>query len=250
METKIRPEQDLPPENYQRALLAFTLVVAVVVGMLNFPPDDGLRHIGLAFGEPRSWGEVYPHSVFSEHTEYNPWWGYDRMLRGLAAAFRPLGLSRIVAQTVAVKLLSFGFLATFLLLAVRSAGLAAKVRSRATLVAAAALITLFLSVPISRVLTVRPFVLGSLYLLYTLRGGGALRGVAAAGLLGICYPYLFWVYTLPVAVAHLCARGPSFRRGNARCSRPPPSPCNHKASGGCSRAWLAPKRSGQRSPSK
>jgi len=191
------------PENYQRALLPFLLVVSVLVGMVQFPSDDGLRHVGVAFNELRSWGEVYPHSVFSENPEYDPWWGYDKILRGLAAVLRPLGLPRLVAQEVVVKALSVGFLAAFLLLAVRRAGLPAKVRSRATLAAAAALITLFLSLPIARVLTVRPFVIGSLYLLFALSGGGALRGIVATGLLGLCYPYLFWIYTLPVAVAHL-----------------------------------------------
>ena len=196
-------DQSTRPENYRRALVVFTLVVSVFVGLVQFPSDDVLRHVGLAFGEPRSWGEVYPHSVFSENLQYNPWWGYDRVLRGLAAVIRPLGLPHIVAQTVVIDALSIGFLAAFLLLAVQRSGLAAEVRSRGTLAAAAALIASFLSLPIARVLTARPFVVGSLYLLFALSGGGALRGMVAAGILGVCYPYLFWVYTLPVAAAHL-----------------------------------------------
>lgn len=199
------------PENYRRALFVFILVVTVAVGMFRFPSDDGLRHVGLAFSEPRTWGEVYPFSVYSENQGYDPWWGYDRFLRGCAAIMRPLMLPRIVAQSVVVKALSLCFIATFLVIVIRRAGLPEKVKSRGTLVAAAMLSLLFLSLPITRVLSVRPCVPGTLYLLFALAGGGLLRGVATAGVIGLCYPYLFWIYTLPVAAAH-------FLRGDRRFS--------------------------------
>jgi hypothetical protein len=179
------------------------LVIAAVVSLRSFPSDDGLRHVGLAFGEPRAWGEVYPHSVFAEHPAYDPWWGYDQALRGVAALAGALPVPRLAAAVLVVKLVAFLFFAAFLLLSVKRAGMAREVRSPAGLAAAAVLVALFLSLPAARILAIRPFAFGSLYLLFALPGGGALLGAAAAALLVALYPYLFWVYALPVAAAHL-----------------------------------------------
>lgn len=191
------------PGAYRQALTVMLLVIAAGVALGSFPEDDGLRHVGLAFGEPRSWGDVYPHSVFAEHAGYDPWWGYDRALRGVAAAARLFPVPRIAAAIAVVKLLALGFLAGFLLLSVRRSGLEREVRSPAGLAAAAALVAAFLGIPAARILALRPFAFGSLYLLLALPGGGALLGIVAAGALAALYPYLFWVYTLPVGVAHL-----------------------------------------------
>ena len=188
---------------YRRALTALMLVVAAFISLSSAPVDDALRHVGLAFAEHRSWGEVYPHSVFSQYPGYDPWWGFDLTLRRIAELAGILPLPRLTMQFLAVKTLSFALLAAFLLLAVRRAGVPREVRSPAGLVAAAALVGLFLAAPIARVLTVRPFILGTLYLLLALPGGGAVRGALSAGALAFFYPYLFWIYTLPVAAAHL-----------------------------------------------
>ncbi len=82
--------------------------------MHNFPLDDGLRHVGLAFGDSRSWGEVYPFSVFEAHRDYDPWYGYDLALRALASAFGLLPLPLPLQQFVMTKLLSMGFMVVLL----------------------------------------------------------------------------------------------------------------------------------------
>ena len=99
----------------------------------------------------------------------------------------------------------------------------------------------------ARVLTVRPFVIGSLYLLFALPGGGALRGVVAAGLLGVCYPYLFWVYTLPVAVAHLWRGDRRFGAGTLAAHGRRRRRAAAGILGAPRAAWRVRRRSGRRS---
>lgn len=91
---------------FRKALWIALGVFVFLLGLHNFPLDDGLRHVGLAFGDSRSWGEVYPFSVFEAHRDYDPWYGYDLALRAGARAFARLPLPPLLPQFVLTKLLS------------------------------------------------------------------------------------------------------------------------------------------------
>jgi hypothetical protein len=74
-------------QSYEK-IFKLALVIIIVLNIFYmFPPDDGLRHMGLAFDTFTSWGDVYPFSIFEEFKDYNPWFGYDLALRIIAEIY-------------------------------------------------------------------------------------------------------------------------------------------------------------------
>jgi hypothetical protein len=185
-------------------LWAGLIALSVFIVLFRPPGDDGLRHLGVAFGEARSWGEVYPFSEFDGREGYDPWFGHDRVLRVLAHGLSWLPLSRLGQQAMASKLVSAIFVLLFLYLAVSRSRLTAEVKRPRDLAAAMLLVVLLLGYAIAvRLPLIRPFAYGTFYLVYVVHAEGALRGALSSGLLFFFYPYLAAIYTVPAAIAHL-----------------------------------------------
>jgi hypothetical protein len=190
---------------FRSAFVVFWGLVGLAVILATFPPDDGLRHVGLAFApDARAWGDVYPFSVFEAHRSYNPWLGYDLTLRGLAWLAGKLPLSRLTLQLLLIKLVGLAVAGGLLWLAVRRSRLLGEIKDGASFLLATLVVLVLLGEALLRFVIARPFALGTLYLLYV--GGarvGPVGGGAASALLFFFYPYLAWIYTGPAALAHL-----------------------------------------------
>ena len=99
--------------SYRKIFLLTLLIVLLINSLFRFPIDDGLRHVGLAFGNFISWGDVYPFSVFEKYKDYDPWFGYDLTLRIIAIIIKHLPVSLLTLKFVLTKILSFLFSMTF-----------------------------------------------------------------------------------------------------------------------------------------
>jgi hypothetical protein len=187
----------------QRALWILLLLFVALWGLFSFPVDDGLRYVGFAFGERSSWGDVYPFSIFETFPHYDPWWGHDLALRVLATGCGLLPVPPLLAQVLLTKALSAALMAALVALALARSRLAGAVTDARSLALACGVALLLLALPLSRVALVRPLAFGTLLLVYACGARGFVRGALASAGLFFFYPYLAWVYTLPVAFAHL-----------------------------------------------
>jgi hypothetical protein len=199
----------------ERAFVLAVMLAAVGLGLAMVQGDDGLRHVGLAFAKARSWGDVYPFSYFQVFSDYDPWGGYDLSLRWLASLLAWLPLSVSVRRFLALKLLAIAFVSALLWLTVRRARIPETVRSGGGLLLALGLSAAWLAEPVLRALLVRPFAFGTLLLLYSVGQSGALRGLVSSGAVLFMYPYLGFIYTVPVAIAHAFRGSRSFAAGTA-----------------------------------
>ena len=89
---------------FDKRIFILTLsVVVLATCLITFPADDGLRHVGMAFSDFTSWGDVYPFSQFEELKDYDPWFGYDLTLRLIAVAVKHIRIGfRGIDSTVTV----------------------------------------------------------------------------------------------------------------------------------------------------
>jgi hypothetical protein len=206
-----------PASNERRAAVQALRVALVLIGLLlglgRLPISDGLRHVGLAFGEARSWGQVYPHSVFAELSGYDPWAGFDWGLRALASGVQLLPVEALVQRLLLVKLLAVAWVLGLLVLCVRRAQLEQALEDHLSLGCALAVVVGLLGLALYRAGTIRPFVLGTLVLVYAVGKRGFLRGALSAAFVIALYPYLAFVYTGPLAVAHALRGSKSFALG-------------------------------------
>jgi hypothetical protein len=199
---------------YRRAFwLALAVVVVFYSLVVGLPVDDGLRHVGLAFGEARSWAEVYPYSVFAAHPEVQPWLGYDLTLRGLAALVGTLPISPLVQRLLLVRLLIAAFVGALLVLGVRRARLLDHVQDAPRLFLALIIVSVVALMTMQRIALIRPFAFGTLFLIYSVGSKGLVRGALAGAVLNFLYLYLGWIYALPTAVAHLLRGSRSYAAG-------------------------------------
>lgn len=187
---------------YGKALYLMAIIVSVTVSIYSFPSDDGLRHVGAAIGTDRSWGEIYPYSIFEQLGDYNPWFGYDALLRVMAEAAGPWAASSVGIKVGIVKFLSMVFLFIYFWLVLKRSGLPDAVDDRDGFTLAVMLIILLLVFSTKRISMIRPFAFGTFYLLYSVGQKGAMKGFLASLVLSFFYPYLSWFYCLPVAFAH------------------------------------------------
>jgi hypothetical protein len=186
----------------KRLFLLSLLVVVIGVCLYRSPADDGLRHVGMAFGDFKSWGEVYPFSIFERFQDYDPWFGYDYCLRVIASGLKLLPISESAIKFLLVKGLSFAFLSVFLWLVLSRSGIAEEIKDRDTFTVAYIILVLLLTLPFLRIMIIRPFAFGSCFLFYAVGRKGVIRGAASSAALMFFYPYLAWFYTIPVAFAH------------------------------------------------
>ncbi|TLP39619.1 hypothetical protein [Arcobacter arenosus] len=109
------------------------IVFALFLGVSAF--DDGLRHISFALNKDilESWGNVFPHSLFSE---YDPWFGWHFLLNKLLYFFSKeetqivvnfLGLflfmiliDKFIREYVKYKLDSFTYIIVFIIVVLTS----------------------------------------------------------------------------------------------------------------------------------
>lgn len=185
-------------------------VVVFCVCLFNFPSDDGLRHVGLGFAGLKSWGEVYPFSYFEIFKDYDPWFGYDLALKTIASGFMYFPFSPLFSQFLLTKILFLLFLTAFLYLALKRSGILADIVDQETFSLTFIILLALLVQPLlRRISTIRPFVFGILFLIYTVGQKGVLKGFLSSAVLVFFYPYLAWFHTIPVSVAH-------FFRGDKR----------------------------------
>ena len=190
------------------------VVVAVFLALFTVQGDDGLRHIGLAFGTPRPWGAVYPFSYFQVYSGYDLWRGYDLSLRALARVLGLLPVPLAVQRMMALKLVSGALAGMLLWLCVRRARIAEALRTPASLLLGLAMTAAWLAEPVLRQLMARPFAFGTLLLVFAVGQRGAVRGFLACALTIFLYPHLAWLYTGAVGVAHLVRGDRRFAAGS------------------------------------
>ena len=201
---------------FNKNLFLLSLLVVVVGACLyRFPSDDGLRHVGVAFSHFKSWGEVYPFSMFQQFQDYDPWFGYDFCLRMIASGLRQLPLSESVMKFLMVKGLSFLFLGAFFFLVLSRSGILKQIKDRHTFTVAYMVLMSLLILPFQRIMFIRPFAFGTFFLLYSIDQKGLLKAAISSSLLIFFYPYLAWFYTLPAAFAHFLRGDKRFALGAA-----------------------------------
>ena len=76
------------------------------------------------------------------------------------------------------------------------------------------ILVFFLWLPLGRMTTIRPFVFGTLYLLYSIGEKGIIRGATAAVILTFLYPYLSWFYIIPTGFSHFLKGDKRFALGS------------------------------------
>ncbi len=190
------------------------LAVAVYSSLLSFPIDDGLRHVGEAFmSDFISWGTVYPYSSFEDLGDYNPWFGYDKLLSLTASFLKQIPLTETALKFIFVKTLSFIFLSFFLYLVLSRSGIADKIKTKEVFAPALIIMLIMLQLPCQRILSIRPFIFGTFFILYSIDQKGFFPGLFSSAALSFLYPYLSWFYTIPVAFAHIIKGSKKFAGG-------------------------------------
>jgi hypothetical protein len=193
------------------------LIIVLLICLLRFPADDGLRHVGLAFGNFKSWGDVYPFSIFEDFKDYDPWFGYDLSLRLIAGILKNLPVSLLIQKFLLTKSLSFLFSLVFCYLILVRSGLLAEVKDRQTFTVAVIIFIAVLGFPFGRISLARPFAFGTLFLIYSVGQKGVLRGFLSSLVLTFFYPYLCWFYIIPVALCHFFKGNKKFALGAISC---------------------------------
>jgi len=199
--------------SYQKIFKLTLFITLVFVVSARFPVDDGLRHVGMAFGDFTSWGDVYPFSRFEEFKTYDPWYGYDLILRGLAKVALIIPLPVLTLKFLMIKFLSVLFLISFCWIVLTRSDMLKGIKDRQTFTLGLVLFLTFLTLPLLRVASARPFVFGTFYLVYSSGRRGFIRGILSSLALTFLYPYLSWFYILPVSFAHFFKGDKKFASG-------------------------------------
>jgi hypothetical protein len=202
---------------YRKAFVICLLIIVFLICLLRFPADDGLRHVGLAFGNFTSWGEVYPFSIFEDFKDYDPWFGYDLSLRLIADALKHLPVSLLIQKFLLTKSLALLFSLVFCYLILVRSGLLAAIKDRETFTMAVIIFIALLGLPFGRISLARPFAFGTLFLIYSVGQKGVIRGFLSSLALTFFYPYLSWFYILPVAFAHFVKGNKKFAISAVSC---------------------------------
>ena len=201
-------------QEFNKKLFILSLLIVVIGTCLyRFPSDDGLRHIGMAFGDFESWGDVYPFSQFEAFRNYDPWFGYDLTLRAVADCLQWTSLSPLLSRFLLAKVISFLFSLVFFYLVLQRSGILEEIKDRDTFTLAGIIIFVLLILSFLRITIIRPFAFGSFFLLYAVGQKGVVRGAVSSGVLMFFYPYLAWFYTIPAAFAHFVKGDKRFAAG-------------------------------------
>lgn len=189
----------------------FVFAVAIFANtLLSFPPDDGLRHIGMSAIRDVTWGDVYPFSRFNDFADYNPWFGYDYFLRIIFICLRAFGFSDITIKFIMVKTLSFIISLIAFGIIVHKSGIVDEINGIYSLTIYTLITLLLLSQFFMRTCLIRPFIFGTIYLAFSFGKGGVAKAVISAGLLTFVYPYLAWFYIVPASIGHILTGNKKF----------------------------------------
>lgn len=210
--TAVSPQSG-PARRPGAVLWIVVLGFAALYGLLSFPIDDGLRHVAFAFRDHADWGHVFPFSIYEQYPHYDPWYGYDLLLRGLARGVGMLPVPLLLQELVVTRLVAVALLGLFVALCLERSRLASQVEDARGLALACAVTLALLAEPLPRIGLIRPLAFGTCYCLYVTRAHGALRGALSSALLALLYPYLAWLYILPAAVATLVCGSRAFALG-------------------------------------
>ena len=200
-------------QQYKTVFWVLLSIVSVISALFIFPSDDGLRHVGLAFGNLTSWGDVYPYSIFEQFKDYDPWYGYDLSLKVIAGILKLLPFSTLTLSFALIKTLAVIFTLLFFWVVTSRSGILDEIKDQNTFTLAVILLLALLSLPAARVMTLRPFIFGTLYLIYTIGSKGFVRGALSSLILTFFYPYLSWFYILPVVLTHFIKGDKKFAIG-------------------------------------
>jgi hypothetical protein len=196
-----------------RLFLLVFFIILIFSCLLSFPIDDGLRHVGVAFEGISHWGDVYPFSYLSEYSELSPWYGYDLILRKLLSL-----LQYIPMQPTTLKFVFFKFISIVLVFAVfvpliLKSEILSEIGSFQSFLLSTVCVSFFLTLFLSRSMSLRPFIFCTIFLVYSFGQSGYLRGAVSAGALIFLYPYLSWFYILPVVFCHFLVGNKKYAAG-------------------------------------
>ena len=168
----------------------FAALLFAYFGGLSFC-DDGLRHIAFAAHSDimRSWGEVFPHSLFFK--EYDPWWAWHGVLRFYLHFFS--------YETVHIAINTSVYLLLFLLLErllVSEGGL----KENYLIIM---LVLIIVSLSSAKYINLRPDLLSGLYLIAGLLLRKKLFWLFVLSFLYGSSYYLFFLYTGALALTYL-----------------------------------------------
>lgn len=200
-------------QQYKKVFIFILFIIAVLSCLYNLPEDDGLRHVGLAFGNLTSWGDVYPFSIFEEFRGYDPWFGYDLTLKIIADILKFLPLSTLTLSFLLIKTITLLFSIVFLYLVIGRSGLVDEIKDRDTFTLAFIILFTLLVFSFLRITIARPFAFGTFFLLYSTGRKGIARGALSSLILTFFYPYLSWFYIVPVSFVHFIKGDKKFAMG-------------------------------------
>jgi hypothetical protein len=185
-----------------RLFLLVCFIILFFSCLLSFPIDDGLRHVGVAFSGISNWADVYPFSLFSEYSELSPWYGYDLILRKFISFFQYLPIQASTLKFIFVKFLSLILVFSVFVPLILKSDILSGIENFQSLLLSTICVMIFLTLFLSRSMILRPFIFGTIFLVYSFGQSGYLKGAVSAGALIFLYPYLSWFYILPVVFSH------------------------------------------------
>jgi hypothetical protein len=185
-----------------RLFLIVFLIILSFTCFLSFPIDDGLRHVGVAFSGESIWGNVYPFSHFSDYPELSPWYGYDLVLRKCFSFLQDTPFEPSTLKFFFVKISSLIIVVSVFVVLILKSKILSEIESFQSLLLSTICVMVFLSLFLSRSMSLRPFIFGTIFLVYSFGQSGYLKGALSAGALIFLYPYLSWFYILPVVFCH------------------------------------------------
>ena len=172
-----------------RLFLIVFLIILAFTCFLSFPKDDGLRHVGVAFSGEPNWGNVYPFSCFSENSGYSPWYGYDFILINSLSLFKNVPPQSSTVRFIYIKLLSLIFVfIVFWGFDFEKQNLNANRQLPIFYCYPQSVPFCLLSQFFLRSMSVRPFVFGTIFLIYSFGQTGYLKGAISSGVIDFSVP--------------------------------------------------------------
>lgn len=180
-------------------------VMLLVVGTLiyavrPYPVDDFLRHIRYVDYKPLGgYSFMFPYSYFGTF-HFDPWYGFD-LLTGLVK--KAVGLDNTVISY------EIAFTCIYMIAALVNF----KTAKKSSLFSVTSIILfIFMSYGFYRIGLIRPAILVGAFLLFGLIGKRLVSGLTLAAASGFLY-WLFWFYTIPLALAHYLKGSRKFALG-------------------------------------
>lgn len=173
-------------------LLSMFAIGSLIYFYLPHPPDDFLRHIKyLDYKDLGGYAYMYPLSQF-ETFSFNPWFGFDLIVGTM---------NRLIGSDNTILVYQVVFACLFFIaitLNIRSSDLEEEKEYVGIYIL---FVMVLMSYCLYRILLIRPCIILAILTLISLRGKGVISGFLMASLSGFSY-YLFFLYTIPLGIAH------------------------------------------------